>query len=485
MMGIVGSVTRQVTPLARIGACFVLVAMFATSVYAQPKVTFKFENTFGKKGFYDRGPTFDTNSIPPEGFNSPTGVAFQSAGRIIVADRGNLKLQSCDTLGDCLWIGSDAAFGTRNQPGTFDLPHGVSVSKNGLINIADEDNHMLQVCDSGGGCKASGGSFSEDTACSPSLGKWCFPQDTAVDSLGHIYGMDTGNNRIQVLQAGTLVAVGVFMRPGSAPGQLNNARGIAIDKDDRIIIADSGNNRVQICDRDANCTAFGSMGSAVGQFNAPVGIDVDALGRIWVADTGNNRIQVCDYAGDCVAFGGPGTGEGQFDQPQDVATHPSGRVAVVDTGNNRIQLFRTEASFKMNAGLNDAWFDPATDGQGFFITVFPDLGLVLLAWFTYDTELPPTDAQANLGDAGHRWLTAVGPIDGNKATMDVEIASGGLFDQPGNIERVTDGTITLNFDNCESGTVTYDIPSINRQGTVLIKRVASDNIVLCESLSTN
>ena len=26
--------------------------------------------------------------------------------------------------------------------------------------------------------------------------------------------------------------------------------------------------------------------------------------------------------------------------------------------------------FKMNAGLNDAWYNPDTDGQGFFITVF-------------------------------------------------------------------------------------------------------------------
>ena len=48
--------------------------------------------------------------------------------------------------------------------------------------------------------------------------------------------------------------------------------------------------------------------------------------------------------------------------------------------------------FLINAGLNDAWYFPDTDGQGFFITVFPDLGAVSLAWFTYDTELPPLDA---------------------------------------------------------------------------------------------
>ena len=143
--------------------------------------------------------------------------------------------------------------------------------------------------------------------------------------------------------------------------------------------------------------------------------------------------------------------------------------------------------FSINAGLNDAWYDPDTDGQGFFITVFADLGYVSLAWFTYDTELPAEDAQANLGDPGHRWLTAGGPIDGNQVTMDIELTSGGLFDTSTVITRTdppgSDGTIVLTFDNCNSGSIEYNIPSINRQGTVPIQRVVTDNVVLCEALN--
>jgi len=147
------------------------------------------------------------------------------------------------------------------------------------------------------------------------------------------------------------------------------------------------------------------------------------------------------------------------------------------------------AAFTINAGLNDAWYDPVTDGQGFFITVFPDLNAVSLAWFTYDTELPAEDATANLGDPGHRWLTAVGLIEGNKANMQIEMTSGGLFDTATVIERTdppgSDGTITLTFDSCSSGTVEYDITSINQQGIVPIQRVAGDNIALCEALSAD
>ena len=146
-------------------------------------------------------------------------------------------------------------------------------------------------------------------------------------------------------------------------------------------------------------------------------------------------------------------------------------------------------AFRINPGLNDAWYNPETDGQGFFITVFPDLGAVSLAWFTYDTELPPLDATANLGDPGHRWLTALGPIIDNQAMMQIEMTSGGLFDTSSEITRTdppgSDGTIILTFDNCNSGAIEYDIPSINRQGIVPIQRVAGDNIALCEVLSAN
>jgi hypothetical protein len=143
---------------------------------------------------------------------------------------------------------------------------------------------------------------------------------------------------------------------------------------------------------------------------------------------------------------------------------------------------RQVSTFQINAGLNDAWFNPATDGQGFFITVFAGRGLVTLAWFTYDTEAPPEGATAKLGDPGHRWLTALGTIDGNKSEMTVSVASGGQFDTTTEILREDDGTITLSFDSCNSGTVEYDIHSIDRQGVVPIKRIADDNIALCEAL---
>jgi formylglycine-generating enzyme required for sulfatase activity len=155
-----------------------------------------------------------------------------------------------------------------------------------------------------------------------------------------------------------------------------------------------------------------------------------------------------------------------------------------DTG-FRIAASGLEATFGINAGISDAWFNSDTAGQGFFIVVYPDLGLVFLAWFTFETSLPDDSVIANLGWTGHRWLTAIGPYTGTTATLDIELTTGGVFDSPEPaVHQVAGGgTITVEFQDCENGTVTYDIPSIGRMGVVQIRRVAPDNVALCNELN--
>ena len=150
-----------------------------------------------------------------------------------------------------------------------------------------------------------------------------------------------------------------------------------------------------------------------------------------------------------------------------------------------VQEDQVSTEFQVNAGLNDAWYNPATSGQGFFITVFPDIQKMFLAWFTYDVERPPAGATAMLGEPGHRWLTAFGDYSGDTAALDVEISQGGIFDssEP-QVSQVPDGTISVKFTDCSAGEVTYNIPSIAASGVVPIQRIAADNLVLCESLQT-
>jgi hypothetical protein len=154
-----------------------------------------------------------------------------------------------------------------------------------------------------------------------------------------------------------------------------------------------------------------------------------------------------------------------------------------DALDNLLPTVETDG-FSINAGLNDAWFNPDTAGQGFFITVYPDIEMMFLAWFTYDTVRPAGNVQANLGEPGHRWLTAFGQYAGNIAELDIELTSGGVFDAanpaPGS---VPDGTIVVNFEGCNAATVDYDILSAGVTGEIPIERIALDNLAVCEALA--
>ena len=142
-----------------------------------------------------------------------------------------------------------------------------------------------------------------------------------------------------------------------------------------------------------------------------------------------------------------------------------------------------EPEFRINAGLNDSWFNPATPGQGFFITVYPEIEQVFLAWFTYDTQRPPANIQSILGEPGHRWLTAFGPFEGDTATLGIELTQGGIFDMTHPVpDQGSDGTIFLQFDGCGQGRVIYEIPSIGNRGWIPIERIGLDNVSRCEAL---
>jgi hypothetical protein len=151
---------------------------------------------------------------------------------------------------------------------------------------------------------------------------------------------------------------------------------------------------------------------------------------------------------------------------------------------NAIRI-RKPSNFQINAGINDAWFNLATAGQGFFIIVFPGRGEIFLSWFTFDTVRPPEDVTAFLGEAGHRWLTAQGTFNGDTATLNVYLTEGGVFDSIEPKPETGDpiGAISIVWNDCENATLSYDIDPPGVMGTIELQRITPDNVVLCETLA--
>jgi hypothetical protein len=102
-----------------------------------------------------------------------------------------------------------------------------------------------------------------------------------------------------------------FPAPAHIDGQFRNATDIAWDSDDNVYISDGyTNSRVAKFDKHGNWVkSWGARGSGgqhanenPSQFNTPHNIAVDRQNRVYVADRGNRRIQVFDRDGNFERF---------------------------------------------------------------------------------------------------------------------------------------------------------------------------------------
>jgi hypothetical protein len=144
-----------------------------------------------------------------------------------------------------------------------------------------------------------------------------------------------------------------------------------------------------------------------------------------------------------------------------------------------------EALFAINAGLNDAWVSAGAPLQGMFVTVYPVLKLIFVAWFTFDSEQPSGDVSAVFGAPDQRWITLLGFYEGNRVDLKGELTSGGKFNSqdPLPTQDTGYGTMTIEFSNCSQGSVAYDFPAAGESGSFNIQRVLESNVALCEALN--
>jgi len=294
-------------------------------------------------------------------FNHPGDAALDSKGNIWVVDRGNSRLEQFNEKGVFL----KTAGGVGTSGGKLTSPSGVAIDLKGNIWVTDTSNNRIGEFNEAGAFVATfgkdvdktkvtaGGTEAQKNLCTAASGDVCqagasgsangqFNQPTGIAATagGNLLVADTGNSRVQKMgpEGAYLAKIGSL---GSGPAQLAEPRAVAVAPDGSIWVADTGNDRLQQWSSTFEwLRQVGSTGSGNGQFSRPGSVEVGGDGKVWVADQNNERVQELNQNGEYLTqFGSAGTGAGQFSlsYPMGIAADAKGNLWIADTNNNRIQ----------------------------------------------------------------------------------------------------------------------------------------------------
>ncbi|MFL5828229.1 MAG: thrombospondin type 3 repeat-containing protein [Thermoleophilaceae bacterium] len=310
-----------------LAACGALAALALAVPGVAAAQLFSVESSFGS-GVQGNGRFVDVESI-----------AADPGGRIYVADAGAGHVEVYD----------NAANGNRLLrtigDGQLQQPTGVALDNRQRLYVSDAGRNSVLMYDS---YVDNNGFRREFGALGPAIGQMANPRMLAASQAAQIYVVEHDNARVQWWEpsGGSQAPVAAF---GTAdPPTFADPWGIALDQpNQRIFVSNASGTDGAIRYYDSRGFPQGTIagsGSTPGQVNAPRGLAFDSVGRLLVADSGNGRVQIFNplSAGGGVldVFGSPGSGPANFANPSDVTVAPGALVYVADTGNGRIVRLR-------------------------------------------------------------------------------------------------------------------------------------------------
>jgi uncharacterized protein (TIGR03437 family) len=453
----------------------------------------------------------NTGGLPPrDGLNAtavrlggPTGIAIDDAGAIYIAEGSIGSGSGLDGGVFRIWKVADARIsalagvGARSFSGDggpaalaqFDTPAGMAYDASGNLYVADSRNHRIRKISPEGIVTTVAGNalrgFSGDGG-RATTAELNTPSGVAVDHNGNLFIADTGNNRVRMVFPtgiiGTLAGNGntAYFGDGgsSVAAALNRPRGVAVDLDGAVYIADTGNGRIRRV-LSAVITTFADG------LSAPTGVVVDDTYAVWVADPGNGSVRrfsaagslnaplpgargiaidpsgnvfaagldrvvkvgadgtiapiagtgQCCYAGD----GGP-AGAARLNAPWGLAADASGNILIADSGNDAIRVASVTAStFFIRTIVNGASNQAGGIAPGQIVAIYgAGLGpstLVVAPPDTQPTDLAGTRVLVNgtlarLLYVSAGQIAAIVPAALVGANADIVVASGNVSTPP-------------------------------------------------------
>jgi cysteine-rich repeat protein len=316
--------------------------------------------------------------------SSPGGIGVDGLGALYIADTGNHRIRHVAPDGQIsTFAGTGDPYSSEDgglaTEASLRSPEAVFVDLAGSVYIADTGNHRVRVVGLDGiiwGVAGSGGeSMLGDGG--PALEALLeSPHGVVVDAQGTLYVADAFMHRIRRVGPdgiiSTVAGTGIsgFAGDGgpSAEALVDAPMGVAVDAAGRLIIADSGNQRVRRVSAGGTIATVAGTGgddgsSAVAttaRLITPTDVAVDGAGALYLVDLDDNRVRRVDLDGVITTVAGNGAagsaGDGgpaiaaELSHPISIAIDSDGAIYIADSANHRIRKVALDGTITTLAG---------------------------------------------------------------------------------------------------------------------------------------
>ena len=223
-----------------------------------------------------------------------------------------------------LYAAGDEAIFLKVSSGKFDHPHDLTLGPGDqYLYVADLGNHVVKVLDP----------FSLKTLGVIGKGELTAPHDVAFDRMGRLLVADSGNDRIAIYKVNGVNAT----YEAELRGGLGSPEGVTSDSRGVIYVTNAGLHNVLAFKGGKKVDVLGSHGPGARRFVRPHDIELSHDGRLYVGDPGNNRIQILSPSLDVVGtFRGDGD---DFHEPKYLAIDEGDWLYVADQFNHQVKIF--------------------------------------------------------------------------------------------------------------------------------------------------
>ena len=227
----------------------------------------------------------------------------------------------------------------RLFPGdTLERLNGIAVNTEGQLVVTDNSGHCVYVFDKNGDCLRKTGGKGSNT------GEFQYPNGISFLNDNEVLIADSGNYRLQRLNIQTGTVVKSYGKKGRKKGEFSWPIDVTVDDEERIVVTERDNNRIQVMSKEGESIfTFGDKGPE--KLLWPT-CCILYQNRFLASDTGNHCIKAFDQSGTFLyKFGKEGYQDGKFQTLYDLLVDSSNILLVCDFGNNQVQQFSLDGRF--------------------------------------------------------------------------------------------------------------------------------------------